>query len=81
MVANEQQSKFSVKEIITAKESIKEDDLRDYILENLSTFEKGSKFVIFGGHHHMKTDMEKPNFENISVAHYDPNIPYDHHKE
>ena len=73
-------SKFNSKmAIITAMESITDDELKQYILDNLSTFEKGSKFTIFGGHHHSGPAIEKPNLENVHLAETDPKLSYNHH--
>ena len=73
-------SKFNSKmAIITAMESITDDELKQYILENLSTFNKGSKFTIFGGHHHSGPAIEKPKLENVHLAETDPKLSYNHH--
>ena len=73
-------SKFNMTAIITAKESITDDELKTFLLENLSTFDKGSKFTIFGGHHHSGPTNEKPTLENVHVDENDPKLNYNHHK-
>ena len=73
-------SKFNMTAIITAMDSITDDELKTFLLENLSTFDKGSKFTIFGGHHHSGPTNEKPTFENVHVDENDPKLNYNHHK-
>ena len=74
-------SKFNMTAIITAMDSITDDELKTFLLDNLSTFDKGSKFTIFGGHHHSGPDNEEPpTFENVHLAEYDSTINYNHHK-
>jgi hypothetical protein len=65
--------------IITAMESITDDELKQYIVDNLSNFDKGSKFTIFGGHHHSGPAIEKPNLKNVHLAETDPKLSYNHH--
>ena len=72
-------SKFSMTAIITAKDTITDDELKHFLLENLSTFDKGSKFTIFCGHHHSGPIDEKPTLENIHLAESDPRLTYSHH--
>ena len=43
-------------QIITAKERISKEDLRKYLLEELSHFPKGTVFRLFTGHHHEKLE-------------------------
>ena len=73
-------SKFNMTAIITAMDSITADELKNFLLDNLSTFDKGSKFTIFGGHHHSGPTNEKPTLENVHVDEYDLEINYNHHK-
>ena len=73
-------SKFNMTAIITAMDSITADELKNFLLDNLSTFDKGSKFTIFGGHHHSGPTNEKPTLENVHVDEYDLTINYNHHK-
>jgi hypothetical protein len=61
-------SKFNMTATITAMDSITDDELKTFLLENLSTFDKGSKFTIFGGHHHSGPTNEKPTLENVHVV-------------
>ena len=72
-------SKFSMTAIITAKDTITDDELKHFILENLSTFDKGSKFTIFCGHHHSGPIDKNPTLANIHLAESDPRITYNHH--
>jgi hypothetical protein len=73
-------SKFNMTAIITAMDSINDDDLKTFLLENLSTFDRGSKFTIFGGHHHSKPTNEKPTLENVRLDEYESTLNYNHHK-
>ena len=66
--------------IITAMESITDDELKQYIVDNLSNFDKGSKFTIFGGHHHSGPTNEKPTLENVRLDEYESTLNYNHHK-
>ena len=73
-------SKFNMTAIITAKDTITDDELKHFILDNLSTFDRGSKFTIFCGHHHSgPTTDETPTLENIQLAESDPKLTYYHH--
>ena len=72
-------SKFNMTAIITAKDTITDNELKHFILDNLSTFDKGSKFTIFCGHHHCGPTDEKPTLENIHLAESDPILSYNHH--
>ena len=48
---------FRMGPIITATEKIDgSNQLKDYLLENLETFENNAVFVILGGHHHSKSE-------------------------
>ena len=46
-------------QIITALDSIRSEDLRKYIVENLSNFPKGTVFRLFTGHHHKKVEDDR----------------------
>ena len=46
-------------QLITAKERIRKEDLRKYLVENLSHFPKGAVFRLYTGHHHEKLDGGK----------------------
>ena len=46
-------------QIITALDSIRSQDLRKYIVENLNNFPKGTVFSLFTGHHHKKVEDDR----------------------
>ena len=72
-------SKFNMTAIVTAKDTITDDELKHFLLDNLSTFDRGSKFTIFCGHHHSGPNDEKPTLENVHLAESDPILTYNHH--
>ena len=45
-------------QLISAKEAIRSEDLRKYLVENLSHFPKGTVFSLFTGQHHEKLESK-----------------------